>query len=133
MLGQHSRIQARHDIAEQVLGSLYELARGLQSADDAAQGAVLHDTLRQAPSEVYGGLLTTIMRLVFVLYAEERGMLPQDATWVEHYGVGSLLERLRSDKAKYPDTMDQRYGAWARLLSLFRILHDGTSHHSQIE
>jgi hypothetical protein len=117
-------------LSEQVLGSLYELARGIQAADDAAPGTVLHDTLRQAPSEVYGGLLTTIMRLVFVLYAEERGMLPQDATWVEHYGVGSLLEQLRGDKAKYPDTMDQRYGAWPRLLTLFRILHDGASHES---
>ncbi len=119
-------------LAEQVLGSLYEIARGFQAADDAVAGTVLHDTLRQAPSEVYGGLLTTIMRLVFVLYAEERGMLPQDATWVEDYGVGALLERLRADKARYPDTMDQRYGAWPRLLTLFRILHDGASHEKMI-
>ena len=119
-------------LAEQVLGALYEMARGFQAADDAVAGAVLHDTLRQAPSEVYGGLLTTIMRLVFVLYAEERGMLPQDATWVEHYGVGALLEQLRTDKSQYPDTMDQRYGAWPRLLSLFRILHDGASHDTMV-
>ena len=115
-------------LAEQVLGGLYELGRGFQAADAAAAGVVLQGTLRDAPNEVYGGLLATIMRLVFVLYAEERGMLPQDAAWVEHYGVGSLLERLRQDKARYPDTMDQRYGAWPRLLSLFRILHDGASH-----
>ncbi|MES2177837.1 MAG: DNA methyltransferase [Gemmatimonadota bacterium] len=119
-------------LSEQVLASLYEMARGFQAADDAAPGTVLHDTLRQAPSEVYGGLLTTIMRLVFVLYAEERGMLPQDAVWVEHYGVGSLLERLRGDRSRYPDTMDQRYGAWPRLLSLFRILHDGANHDSMV-
>lgn len=115
-------------LAVQVLGSLYEMAHGFQAADDAAAGSVLHDTLRQAPSEVYGGLLTTIMRVVFVLYAEERGMLPQEAAWIEHYGVGALLAHLRSDKARYPDTMDQRYGAWPRLLSLFRILHDGANH-----
>jgi hypothetical protein len=115
-------------LAEQVLGALYELTRGFQAADDAAGGRVLQETLRQAHTEVYGGLLTIIMRLVFVLYAEERGMLPQEAAWVEHYGVGALFERLRNDKARYPDTMDQRYGAWAQLLSLFRILHDGASH-----
>lgn len=119
-------------LAEQVLGALYELARGFQAADDAAAGTVLRSTLSEAPGEVYGGLLTTIMRLVFVLYGEERGMLPQDATWVEHYGVGSLLERLRADRARYPDTMDQRYGAWPRLLSLFRILHDGASHDAMV-
>lgn len=115
-------------LAEQVLGALYELARGFQVADDSADGEVLQHTLREAPSEIYGGLLATIMRLVFVLYAEERAMLPPDSAWVEHYGVGSLLDRLRADKARYPDTMDQRYGAWPRLLTLFRILHDGASH-----
>src|SRR5262249_39932455 len=25
----------------------------------------------------------------------------------------------------YPDTMDQRYGAWAQLVALFRMIHDG--------
>src|SRR5262249_28052959 len=34
-------------------------------------------------------------------------------------------ERLREDAALYPDTMDQRYGAWALLVALFRMVHDG--------
>ncbi len=117
-------------LAEQVLGALYDLMRGVQGADEAAEGRIVQETLRQAPQEVYGGLLTTIMRLVFVLYAEERGMLPQDAAWVEHYGVGALYHRLSQDRARYPDTMDQRFGAWARLLTLARILHDGAQHGS---
>lgn len=115
-------------LAEQVLDGLYVLLRGIQAADDAADGAMLRDTQREAPQEVYGGLLTTVMRLVFVLYAEERGMLPQDPAWVQHYGVGGLYEQLSADRAQYPDTMEQRYGAWARLLALTRILHDGARH-----
>lgn len=115
-------------LAEQVLDGLYVLLRGIQAADDAADGEVLRDTIAEAPQEVYGGLLTTIMRMVFVLYAEERGMLPQDASWVQHYGVGALYEQLSADRAQYPDTMEQRYGAWARLLALTRILHDGARH-----
>lgn len=115
-------------LAEQVLDGLYVLLRGIQAADDAAHGEVLRDTIAEAPQEVYGGLLTTIMRMVFVLYAEERGMLPQDASWVQHYGVGALYEQLSADRAQYPDTMEQRYGAWARLLALTRILHDGARH-----
>lgn len=115
-------------LAEQVLDGLYVLLRGIQAADDAADGEVLRDTLAEAPQEVYGGLLTTIMRMVFVLYAEERGMLPQDASWVQHYGVGALYEQLSADHAQYPDTMEQRYGAWARFLALTRILHDGARH-----
>ena len=37
----------------------------------------------------------------------------------------ALFERLRADEAFHPDTMDQRYGAWAHLLALFRMVHDG--------
>lgn len=32
------------------------------------------------------------------------------------------------DQARYPDTMDARYGAWAQLLVLFRLIHDGGGH-----
>ena len=39
--------------------------------------------------------------------------------------LAGLYERLREDAALFPDTMDQRYGAWAQLLVLFRMIHDG--------
>jgi hypothetical protein len=69
------------------------------------------------------------MRLVFVLYAEERELLPsRDEVYAEHYSVLGLFARLRDDNARFPDTMDQRYGAWARLLTLFRLIHDGAHH-----
>ena len=60
-----------------------------------------------------------------MLYAEERDMLPDDETFLRYYSLASLYERLREDAALYPDTMDQRYGAWAQLLVLFRLIHDG--------
>lgn len=112
-------------LADQVLGALYELTRGFQVADDLARGELLGVARREAPEDVYGGLLTTLLRLVFVLYAEDRGLLPGDPLYVQHYSVAGLFERLREDDARYPDTMDQRYGAWAQLLALFRMLHDG--------
>ena len=40
----------------------------------------------------------------------------------------ALFERLREDAGRYPDTMDQRYGAWAQLLTLFRLIYDGGQH-----
>ncbi len=119
-------------LAEQVLRALGELLRGFVAADDAVQGALLGDTAHSDPQQIYGGLVTTLMRLVFLLYAEERGMMPQAAPYAEHYGVQSLFEQLRADAGLYPDTMDQRYGAWARLLALFRLVHDGGSHGEQM-
>ena len=77
------------------------------------------------PEDIYRGLLTLILRLVFLLYTEERDMLPQDETFLGGYSLATLYERLREDAALHPDTMDQRYGAYARILVLSRMVHDG--------
>lgn len=117
-------------LAEQVLGALGELVRGFQAADEAAEGRLLGEALRDDPSHVYGGLLTTLMRLVFVLYAEDRDLLPPSAVYTQGYSLLGLFERLRADDGRHHDAMGQRYGAWAQLLTLFRMLHDGASHRS---
>lgn len=115
-------------LAGQVLDALWELLRGFQRADVDSKGDLLDAALRDDPHEVYGGLLTTLMRLVFLLYAEDRGLMPAGSVYQRHYSVSGLFERLREDQARYPDTMDARYGAWAHLLALFRLVHDGGSH-----
>ncbi|MCY4635423.1 MAG: N-6 DNA methylase, partial [Acidobacteria bacterium] len=112
-------------LAEQVLHALYELLRGIQAADDAAHGRLLREALAERPDHVYHALLTVILRLVFLLYAEERDLLPDGETFARHYSLAGLYERLREDAALHPDTMNQRYGAWAQLLVLFRLFHDG--------
>ena len=112
-------------LSEQVLHGLYELLRGFQSAHEKWDGKLLEYELEQNPDNVYRALLTGMLRLVFLLYAEERGMLSDDTTFTAHYSVGGLWERLREDAGLHPDTMDDRYGAWAQLLVLFRMVHDG--------
>jgi hypothetical protein len=121
-----SRVSAA--LAEQVLDALYELLRGIQAADDRSQGALLREVLDGRPDEVYSGLLTVLMRLVFLLYAEDRGLMPGSDLYVRNYAVHGLFERLRSDAERHPDTMEQRYGAWAQLVALFRLVHDGCEH-----
>jgi hypothetical protein len=112
-------------LAQQVLHALYELLRGFQAAHDASKGELLRQPLADHPDEVYRSLLTVILRLVFLLYAEERDMLPEDETFLRYYSLAGLYDRLREDAALFPDTMDQRFGAWAQLLILFRMIHDG--------
>src|SRR5437867_393209 len=63
-------------LAEQVLAALYELLHGFQAADDQRHGALLRDVLATNPNHVSAGRLTVLMRLVFILYAEDRGVLP---------------------------------------------------------
>src|SRR5260370_38389499 len=59
-------------LAEQVLGALHELLRGLTGADPGA----IRKLAAERPGHLYEGLLTVLMRLVFVLYAEDRDLLP---------------------------------------------------------
>ena len=59
---------------------------------------------------------------------EDRGLLSTDPIYSNYYSVTGLYERLRADAGRYPDTMDQRYGAWAQLLALFRLIYSGGSH-----
>ena len=118
-------------LSEQVLHGLYELLRGFQTAHDASGGVLLREPLSVEGdrNDIYRGLLSVILRLVFLLYAEERGMLPEDENFARYYSLTGLYQRLREDAALNPDTMDQRFGAWAQLLVLFRLIHDGARAH----
>jgi hypothetical protein len=115
-------------LAQQVIDAAFELVRGFQAANEKAGGTLLETVLATRPNEVYEGLLTVLMRMVFTLYAEDRGLLPSSSLYQQHYGVHGLFERLRADAAKHPDTMDLRYGAWAQLVALFRLIHSGSKH-----
>ncbi|HEV2247236.1 MAG TPA: DNA methyltransferase [Terriglobia bacterium] len=115
-------------LAEQVLHALYELLRGFEAADERVQGKLLRELAAKDPHEIYGGLVTVLLRLVFTLFAEDRGLLPSSGLYVRHYAVHGLFERLRADAERYPDTMDHRFGAWAQLLALFRVIHAGCKH-----
>lgn len=115
-------------LAGQVLEALWELVRGFQRANEESGGRLLGDILREDSNEVYGGLLSTLMRLVFILYAEDRGLMPASDVYQSHYSLLGLFTRLQDDEANHPDTMDARYGSWGQLLALFRLVHDGGSH-----
>ncbi len=115
-------------LAEQVLHALYELLRGFVAAEQQAKSQRLHDLAVRRPEDIYGGLVTVLLRLVFVLFAEDRALLPTKGLFVKHYSVRGLFERLRADAERYPDTMEHRFGAWAQLLALFRLIHGGCQH-----
>lgn len=115
-------------LAKQVLDALYELLHGFQAADDRAHGDLLRDTLEEDPDSIYAGLLTVLMRLVFLLYAEDRGLMPGSDLYVRNYAIHGLFEKLRTDAEQNPDTMDHRYGAWAQIIALCRAVYNGCEH-----
>lgn len=114
-------------LSTQVLGALHELLRGLHAADRER----IERLAAERPAHLYEGLLTVLLRLVFLLYAEDRALIPSRteggarALYDEGYGVRTLHARLLGDRARHPDTMDERRGGWGRLLALFRLVHKG--------
>ncbi|WP_454747507.1 DNA methyltransferase [Ciceribacter selenitireducens] len=123
--------EAQNEVSEklsgQVLGALHELLRGIHQADpERIEGLAETDS-----HHLYEGLLTCLMRLVFLLYAEDRDLLPSSpdpqlrTLWEGAYSIKTLYAKLLTDEALNPDTMDERRGGWGQLLAVFRIIHEG--------
>jgi hypothetical protein len=120
-------------LREQILAALRDLLLGFQHADRVAAGAILGDYSHGKLDVVYKGLVTVLMRMVFVLYAEEKksatgdkNLLPMESDlYASGYSLSRLHAQLQEDRNRHGDTMDDRYGAWGRVITLFRLLHDG--------
>ncbi|MFD7008092.1 Eco57I restriction-modification methylase domain-containing protein [Rhodococcus jostii] len=80
--------------------------------------------------ELYSGAVTVMMRIIFVLFAEERRLLPSDhAVYDAGYSIGNLEAELREHASLYGEqTLEHRTGAWHRLLATARAVHNGVAH-----
>jgi len=112
-------------LSEQVLAALFELLRGIEAADSRREGQLLRPVIEKHKDDIYHGCLTVLLRIVFLLYAEDRDLIPAHNVYVSSYSIKGLFDRLRSDESRFVDTMDQRFGAWAQLLTLFRVVYEG--------
>lgn len=78
------------------------------------------------PAELYEAGLTVMMRIVFLLSAEERGLLLLgDELYEANYAVSTLRLQLRAESE---EILERRWDAWSRLLSLFRAVYGGIDH-----
>lgn len=80
------------------------------------------------PADIYRAACRVAMRMVVVLYAESRDLLPRDnALYDAAYGLTALRDRLQRHEAAGRPLAD-RFAAWPRLLALFRLVFEGCSH-----
>jgi hypothetical protein len=102
-----------------------ELLVGELSRLDRETGGTLLGEV--APREVYRGTLTVMMRLVFLLYAEEQRLLPVSSDlYATAYSVTSLHHQLDAEQNLYGDEIgDRRAAAWPRLLATFAAVYEG--------
>lgn len=113
-------------LAAQVEEALRVLISGFDVADGRTKGRLLADL---SGDQLYDGLSTVLLRLIFVLYAEDRGLLPMThPIYADHYSVVQLGEQLAQDAVAHGEAQSRRYGAWPRLVSLFRMIWGGAAH-----
>ncbi|MFE8597115.1 Eco57I restriction-modification methylase domain-containing protein [Archangium violaceum] len=79
---------------------------------------------------LYESAVTVMMRLVFLLCAEERKLLlAGNPLYDEHYAIGTLRDQLRAVADRHgEEILERRRGAWARLLATFRAVYGGVQH-----
>ena len=82
------------------------------------------------PHEVYEAAVTVMMRIVFLLVAEEKeGLLPVDNRhYQDLYAVRTLRESLQQERDANREILETRTAAWHRLLSTSRAVHSGVHH-----
>lgn len=145
LLAESRRRQAdvTEELAQQVKDAIELLLAGFEHASSLSPpsgeraglrgqlGSDAPDSLRAAleAGHVYDGILDAILRLVFLLYAEDRSLLPvAHPLYAAHLSVLALYERLVADAGLHPESMHQRYGAYGALVSLFRAVYFGVRH-----
>ena len=91
-------------------------------------GELLEGPLAAEPKEVYEAVVTVMMRAVFLLFAEERGLLPAESLYTGGYGLASVLDELETRaRDEGEESMDGTSLTWHRLLASSRALHGGVN------
>ncbi|MFI1372330.1 Eco57I restriction-modification methylase domain-containing protein [Streptomyces longwoodensis] len=80
--------------------------------------------------EVYRGAVAVMMRVVFLLFAEERGLLPADnEVYARSYSARFLRDELKARADEEGETsLEHTTSAWHRLIALFQAVHGGVDH-----
>lgn len=125
-------VNAAEEITEQ-LGAQVRQAVELLVA--AFSDAALHEAgsedgpvLSEDPDEVYQAAVTTMMRVVFLLFAEERDLMPTSTLYSEGYAMSGRLDELeRRSTEEGGQSLDATSRTWHRLLATSRALYSGVS------
>ncbi|MFO0686899.1 MAG: DNA methyltransferase [Sandaracinus sp.] len=146
LLGRPALLAPTKDARSSLLEAIHESRRG-----QGELSAVLGERVRQAvellirssssqldpvvadgkvaPNDAYIAATRIVMRLVVVLFAEARELLPRvDPIYHGSYGLQGLREELDREAGGKSERLRHRHSGWPRLLGLFRLVYRGSSH-----
>ena len=103
----------------------------IQSFSESAREAIQRgepDPLPTETHQTYEAAVTVMMRIVFLLFAEERGLLPTGELFEQGYGISRELDRLQArDLEESAEALDSTSLTWHRLLATSQALFGGAS------
>jgi len=112
-------------LGRQVREAVEMLVTTLDRLDSETNGTILNGV---DDDELYAGVVTLMMRVVFLLFAEERRLLPSDdELYISAYSAGYLVDQLEQQDS-LGATLDYRTSAWHRLLAVTRAVYAGIAH-----
>ena len=86
------------------------------------------DPIPTSENEPYEAAVTVLMRIIFVLFAEERGLLPTNqGLYGRTYGLSGLLDELENENRRDATLLDRTSSVWYRLLAASNSLYFGAS------
>ena len=115
-------------LGTQVRRSVELLVQAFSEARLEAAKAGDPDPLTEKPDDIYQAAVTVMMRIVFLLFAEERDMLPTEQLYWDSYAIRDLLDDLRAQAAGGEEHLDETFDAWHRLLAVSQALHGGVNY-----
>jgi type I restriction-modification system DNA methylase subunit len=125
-------IAAAEEITEalgvQVRRAVELLVSALSEAAVDARDNGQPDPLPASRGAVYDAAVTVMMRIVFLLFAEERNLLPQGQLFTMGYGITGELDALSErSREETSEALDATHLTWYRLLSTSQALYSGAT------
>jgi hypothetical protein len=125
-------VAAAEEITEalgaQVRSAVELLVQSFSESAEEARRRGLPDPLPARTHDAYEAAVTIMMRIVFLLFAEERGLLPAGELFEQGYGISRELDRLQArEHDESEEALDATSLTWHRLLATSKALHSGAS------
>ena len=120
--------QITEALGTQVRRSVELLVQAFSEARIAASRNSDPDPLADDPDEVYQAAVTIMMRVVFLLFAEEREMLPTEQLYWDSYAIRDLLSDLKQQATDGEEPLDESFDVWHRLLAVSSALYSGVNY-----
>lgn len=119
--------QITESLGAQVRGAVELLIQAFSESSLNARKLGLPEPLPAETHHAYEAAVTVMMRVVFLLFAEERGLMPNGEMYRTAYSMAGQLDELDERRRHDGDESLERTEVWHRLLAVSAALYDGAS------